>query len=166
MIEVAASTVVSFGSAGASGALVVFELDEAMNDGKTSFAPEDEVFLRLHHETSVQLERIAATHGQIDFQGAGYRSIEQQLLWEDAETEHELSYVPNGGLAAIYYGNEASSLKKSGDRMAVISGGVFPALSLVSYSSGFSLFRLITPKIVLAENEIYPISVVAYMEEV
>lgn len=167
MIEVAASTVVKFGSAAAAGALVVFELDDAMNDGKTSFAPGKDIFLRLHHDSSVRLSKDPlATHGQIDNQGTGYRSIEQQLLWEDSETEHDLSYVPVGLLDASYYGNEASNLAKSGDRTVTIGGGDLPALSLVSYSAEFFLFRLIAPEVELEENGSYPVVVVAYMEEV
>lgn len=165
MIEVVASTVVSFGSGSGSDALVVFELDEEMNDEETSFAPGDDIFLRLHHDSSVSLDKMLATNGQIDNQGTGTRTIETQLLWQTVDDSHDLSYIPSGGLTAEYYGNEATGLKKSGDRQAVITGGTMPALSLISYSATFSLFRLIAPSMELESDESYPIMVVAYMEE-
>ncbi len=165
MSDVLASLVVSFGEGANSDALVMLELDPEMNEEKTSFAPGDEIFFRLHHDTSVRLsKKPVATHGHIDEQGAGNRVIEQQLLWTDHEDTHELSYIPFAGLSWGEYGNQVTDMRKSGSRTAIIEGGVMPALTLVQYSADFLLFRLISPLVELAEDESYPITIVAYME--
>ncbi len=163
MSEVVASLLVKFGSDAGSDALVILELDGDMNGEKTSFAPGDEIFFRLHHDSSVQLDKIAATHGQITGQGTGPRSIEQYLLFGESDDTHDLSNIPLGSLSELWLGNQATGLRKSGSRTVSITGGVLPALGRITYSASFSLFRLLAPDVDLATDESYQLVIVAYM---
>ncbi len=168
-MEIAASTVVSFGSDADSSALVVFELDPVLNvdvDGNeiTSFGPGDDVFMRLHHDSSVELARIAATDGHVAGYGSGARDVEQLLSWVDVDAENDLDHIPLSAIAATFYGNEATGLRRIGKTDLVVSGGVFPALSLLQYTAEYQLFRLIAPVVELEDGETYPVEVVAYME--
>ena len=163
---------VSFGGGSASNALIKLELDDKMNvdssgEEISSFAPGDNIYFRLHHDTTVQLARMASTDGEVEAQGSGSRTITEELLWVYLDDEHELGYVPNNsGITSSHYGSEPSDIKKSGTKKMVISGGELPALSLVTYSANFSLYRLIAPDVDLAEDESWPVRIVAYMEDV
>ena len=170
--QVADSLKVSFGSSARAGhGLVKLELDAKMNvdsAGKevSSFAPGDNIYFRLHHDDTVQLARMAATHGDIDAQGTGTRPIEEELLWVEEADEHELSYVPFGGVSGFWFGNEGTGLKKSDTRRVIVTGGVFPALGLVSYVADFLLYRLVAPDVELGPDDTWPVRIVGYMEDV
>lgn len=170
-MSVAASLVVTFGDGVDSNDLVVMEFDKIMNvdaagEEKTQFSPGDEVYFLIHHASILRIGSVKATSGMVVAQGRVTRAREQQLLWTAVEEEQELSCIPSTGLTAVWYGNAATGLKKNGLRTATISGGVLPALSLVSYSAGFSLYKIITPLVDLAEGESWPITIVAEMEAV
>lgn len=164
MIEVAESLIVKFGGGADTAALVKLELDGELNEGKTSFAPLDIINFRLHHDTSVQLFKMGATDGQVVSQGSGSRAVREELLFAEADDSHELEYLPAAPVGHGWFGNEADGLKRSGQREIVICGGELPALALVEYDVEFSLFKLLAPDVELAEDESYPITIVAYME--
>ncbi len=170
-MSVAASLVVTFGDGADSSDLVVMEFDKIMNvdavsEEKTQFAPGDEVFFLIHHASTLRIGSVKATAGMVVSQGRVTRAREQQLLWTAVDEEQELSCIPSSALTAVWYGNEATGFKKSGFRAVTISGGVLPALSLVSYSAVFAMYKIITPFVELAEGESWPITIVAEMEAV
>ena len=166
MIEVADSLVVKFGGGADASDLAKLELDDLLNEDKTSFAPGDTIYLRLHHDSSVQLNQLLSTDGMVSSEGSGSRDIEEQLLFAEAEDSHELGYVVEGALAFGYYGRQATGLKRTGQRQVIITGGDLPSLALVQYTASFSLFKLLAPDVELEEDESYPITIVAYMEAV
>ena len=170
-MSVAASLVVTFGDGANAGDLVVMEFDKIMNvdaagEEKTQFSPGDEVFFIIHHASTLRVGSVKATSGMIVAQGRVTRAREQQLLWTAIDEEQELSCIPSSGLTAVWYGNVATGLKKSGLRTVTISGGVLPALSLVGYSASFAMYKLITPLVELGADESWPITIVAEMEAV
>lgn len=164
MSEVVASLLVKFGEDVSSSALVVLELDEEKNGDKARFAPGDTIHFRLHHDSTVQLGKMAVTHGMVVDQGGEERTLTAQLLWTELGDEHELAYIPVDSLAVGFFGNEATGLKRAGQRKVVISGGNMPAVCKVEYAAAFSLFKLLAPDVELGVDEIYPVVIVAYME--
>lgn len=170
-MSIAASLVVTFGEGANDTDLVAMEFDKTMNidaagEEKSQFSPGDEVFFLIHHAPTLRIGRVMATSGMTVAQGEVSYAREQQLLWVSAEEEQDLSYIAASGVTATWYGNEATGLKKSGIRTVTISGGVLPALSLVRHLAVFKLYKLITPLVELAENESWPITIVAEMEAV
>lgn len=164
MIEVADSLVVRFGSGADSSALVRLELDDVLNDGKTSFSPGDTINIRLHHDSSVQLGRMLSTDGMMAWQGHGLRQISEQFLFAEPDDVHQLSCVPASSLSTGFYGREATGLLRSSSRDVVISGGDLPSLAAIDYQADFLLYRLLAPEMELSDDESYPIYIVAYME--
>lgn len=163
MIEVAESLIVKFGAGANTDGLVKLELDEKLNEGKTSFAPGDIINIRLQHDASLQLEKMLATDGMILSQGVGSRDLEEQLLFVEASDTHDLGYLVSGGLSVDYFGRQAEGLRRVGNRLVTITGGDLPSLALVKYSAVFSLFKLLAPTVELADDESYPVTIVAYM---
>lgn len=168
-MSVVASLVVSFGDGADSSANVVIEPDAELNkdsegNERTTFYANDVFNFRIHHDPTVRIAEVKATHGMVQKGGEALRSIIQQSLFSILSDSHELSCIPSGGLSAKWYGNVAVGLKKSGARGVIISGGELPALCDVSYSAPFKLYRLHTPAVSLKEGESYPITIVAHME--
>lgn len=168
-MSIVASTVVNFGAGANSTDLVVLEFDELLNvdaagEQKTQFAPGDSIYFRIHHAPTLRVGAMAATSGQVVVQGKVSRERSEQLLWETVSDSHELACIPAGGLDATWHGNSGSGLRKAVPRSALITGGVMPAVATVTYRAEFSLYKLLTPSVQLAEGESWPITIVAYME--
>lgn len=167
-MSIVASLIVTFGSGADSSALVKMEFDKVMNvdaagEEKNSFSPGDEIFFLVHHDSTVQVDRIKATSGMVVDQGPVNRDRTQELLFRAITDTHELDYILAGGITAKWYGNEGTGLKKSGNRTVLITGGVMPAQVAVSYSVAMRLYKLVTPAVELAEDESWPITIVAYV---
>lgn len=164
---------ISFGKGADSSALVVFEPDKERNLGadgkeKTRFAPGEDYFFRLHFDTRKLYPACdpIATHGDVETQGQDLRSIEQEFLWMVVEDKHTLTCIPYSPLTVRWYGKAGTGLRRVDLLTATITGGILPALGLVSYQAQYNLYRLITPKVELGADEIYPIRICSYMEGV
>lgn len=170
-MSIVASTVVNFGAGADSTDFVLIEFDTELNvdaagEQKNQWSPGDAIWFVLQHAATLRVDRVAATAGQVVNQGKVTRSRLQQLLWQAAGDNHDLEAIPASGLGARWYGNEATGLRKSGSRSAIVSGGIFPAIADVSYLSDVQLYKLLTPSVTLADGETWPITIVAYMEAV
>lgn len=169
-MSVVASLLIEFGSGADESALVKLEPDAVMNvdaagEEKTQFSPGDEFFFLLHFDPAkLRLGRMSATGGMIVPQGAVTRERSKEMLWDMLDDEHELDYLPASGLTAAWYWREGVGLKRTGQRTVVITGGELPVEGMISHQAGFTLYKLLTPVVELAENEQKKITITVTME--
>lgn len=165
MKQIVSSLVVSCGS-GVEGEHIVLELDDILNEDKTSFQPGDTIYLRCQYSDDVVLESIKVTNGSVKDNSTVTREEVDTQLWIETTDDNELSYIPSSSLGEIWYGNTGDCLKKEGVKQTTITSVVSPALVRIDYSSVFYSYKVLTPDIDLSlyEDETYPITVVANFE--
>ncbi len=164
-----ATIVVEYGKsvALAGNGLVVVELDGNANrdseDKETSqFFPGDEPVFLVHHDSSIRIDRIAATSGMVAPMGIVSRPRNQRQLFTQAATVHDLPHNPAGGVSSFWFGKQGSGFTVAGRSLSV--QGNIPCLADLTYSVSFKQYRLIPPPLTLAEEEQYPIAIVIYVE--
>jgi len=165
-MTVAATVVVEFGHGVDSGALVLVELDEAMNldlDGaeKTSFSPGDTPYFLVHHDYSVQISDIKSSSGMVSGGTIVSRDRSQQMQFTNIEDSQELPHIPAGALAWTWWGNDPV-IDQDG-RTLKATGAKIPAIGEVSYSIQAKQYKLTPPPMTLTDDETYPILIVISM---
>ncbi len=160
--------VLSFGEAAAgSGALIVAEIDEDKHlddDGnvESSFLPETEVFVLIHHDPEIKIVRVRDT-GEGDLQRIGTvtRSRTEEMTFTHTEDKQDLPHNPNGVPSASWYGR-SSSLVLDGRQLRAVS---CPCLGEVTYSFTAVQYRYRLPGSVdLAVGEQFPVDLVVEYE--
>lgn len=165
MSTVAATMVVEFGQGADSSALVVVELDDTRNldaagDVKTSFAPGDLVYFRVHHDQALRIGSVVPTDGSVTALGRAVfpNAIEAQLF-ATAEAV-SITHRPAGGVSATWYGRSAG-LSVAGEKLTADN---VPCIGRIEYSFEGALYRLQAPNPTLAADETYPVAIVITME--
>ena len=167
MSNVLATVVVEFGDGVDSSALVVVELDDAVNrdaDGKpnSSFHPGDEPGFVVHYDpAALRIDRVRCSSGMIVDNGRVSRARKQRVQFTGPGKPVSLSHIPASGVSVSWYGN-ASTISQAGRQ--VTAAGTLPAIGEAAYTINCHAYRLVPPPLILAENETYPILVVVYME--
>ena len=162
-----ATIVVEFGEGADSTALVVVELDDAVNrdsEGKaiTSFHPGDEPGFVVHYDpAALRIDRVKASSGMIVDNGRASRERKQQVRFTGPGKPITLPHIPASGVSVDWYGN-APTISQA-DRQ-ITAAGSLPAIGEAAYNIACHAYRLVPPPLSLAENESYPILVVIYME--
>ena len=135
MSDIRTTIVVNFGD-DTSSELVVVELDESRNldsDGNTvtQFSPGDEVYFLVHHHHSLRIDSIETTSGDVVYEGTNIHTREQdQTFFPSFDSEVELTYIPSGGVSAVWYGN-SSPLTINGRTVTATNT---PCIGKLSYS--------------------------------
>lgn len=153
---------------------IIMELDDELNldangeKGNTSFSPGDTVYFRIqNNSSSLTVGKILSTDGSIyEHAIAKSRSMQDQYLWTDDNTENELSYRPSSALEVISYGNIATVVRAGIFKIIapLTKGDKSPALTDITYDSKFDIYKLITPEIELESDETYEVVIVLYTE--
>lgn len=143
--------------------------DNVGEETVSNFAPGDKVYFRLQYDKlKLKLKRITSTDGQVEFIRDDLRDNSQVLLWVNEDDTHTLSYEVNKIKEedCRSYGNEVA-VKLTGARVvSILPNSTLPANYYIAYDAKFAIYRLHTPEVELAENETYPVTIVAYMEPV
>jgi hypothetical protein len=164
-MSIAATLIVQFGSSADNGDLVVMELDDSRNldangEVKSSFAPGDAVYFLLHHAPTLTLGSMVATAGYIVPMGtARFERVVDQQLFVNTEPI-SVTHLPAGGVGVSWYGRESATTQSTNQLTATDP----PAIGVLTYQFDALLYRLQTPGVVLADNETFPVAVVATME--
>jgi hypothetical protein len=164
--DVPVSLVVTFGESVDTDAFVVAEGDDQLNvddDGnvKSTFAPGDIFKWLLQHDDTVKVAAVKCSSGVVALLGevARTKTVNQQFAATD---DVELSYIPNGGVTAKWYGR-SPNLTVNGRTISVDD---YPAVADLSYSAAMLSYRLTPPAMSLDEDENYYILIVVEMEAV
>lgn len=166
MSKVVANMVVSFGGDVETDAKALIELDGVANDGKTRFNPGDIVnFLINYDTTKLSLVWVKSTSGDILISGEKTEDrINESALWIYSADTNVLGYIPAGTLAPVWFGNEGTGMRLVETYTAGVAGGIFPAICHITYPVSFVMGKLFTPTVTLADEDSYPITIVAHFE--
>jgi hypothetical protein len=135
----------------------------AAGEVKTQFIPGDPAMFIVQAEPSVQITRVLATAGEVQYQGEVDRPQTDELGWAAADDRQQLAWRPNGAVTPTWYGNAGSGLKIDG-MTATVAGGL-PCLARLAYTARVRSYRLQTPAVVLAKGQDYPLRVYIYYKE-
>ena len=135
----------------------------AAGEVKTQFIPGDPAMFIVQAEPSVQITRVLATAGEVQYQGEVNRPQTDELGWAAADDRQQLAWRPAGGVSPTWYGNVGSGLKVDGMTATVTAG--LPCLARLAYTARVRSYRLQTPKITLAKGQEYPLRVYIYYKE-
>lgn len=179
-MTVEATTVVSFNSSSDSEDYIFnIELDDTLNldsegEVKTSFAPEDLVYLFVNKSFNVDVTAVAITAGSISSLGAGQRTGETTHLF--ATREQATAKEPFPGLYTLDYITTICDISYIGNGGRVtkqttpISGLALypdiartPFIAKLNYTYPGRGYLVTPPTMVLAEDETFPIAVVFYI---
>ena len=167
MSDVLATIVVEFGEGVDSTALVVVELDDAVNrdsEGKptSSFHPGDEPGFVVHYDpAALRIDRVKCSSGMVIDNGPVSRVRKQQVQFVVPGKPVSLPHIPASGVSVDWYGN-APTISQAGRQLT--ASGILPAIGQANYSINCHAYRLAPPPMSLAENESYPVLIVVYME--
>lgn len=166
MSKVVANMIVSFGGDVSTDAKAIIELDGVANNDVTSFSPGDTVNFLINYDTArLSLMWVKATSGNISMAGQKVENrVNQNVLWLYSTDKKELSYIPAGSLTPTWFGNEAAGIKLTEISTVAITGGILPAICHIAYPVSFVMGRLFTPSVTLADEETYPVTIVAHFE--
>ena len=162
-----ATIVVEFGEGADSTALVVVELDDAVNkdaDGKTtsSFHPGDEPGFVVHYDpAALRIDWVRASSGMIVDNGEVSRVRKQRVQLTAPGKPVTLPHIPAAGVSVDWFGN-APTISQAGRQ--VTASGSLPAIGEAAYTISCHAYRLAPPPLELADNQRYPVLVVVYME--
>lgn len=167
MSNVGATIVVQFGSGADSSAFVTVELDETLNldsDGqaKSEFAPGDEVWFWVQHDSTLRIGSVACTSGMAVACGPERRERRHELTFAAADSEESLSHIPATAPTLTWYGTDGSPLAITG--RTVRAGGSIPSTCDAVLAVDVHLYRYIPPPLQLADGESWRSVVVITME--
>jgi len=168
-MSVEATIIVEFGVGVDSGALVVVELDEAMNldqngEEKTSFNPGDVPYFLVHHDASVRIGAVRSSSGMVSGGTVVSRERSQQMQWVKADDQQDLPHVPANTPVWQWWGN-VPQINRDG-RTVTASGTGIPAIGEATYIIEARQYQLTPPPMELADDDTYPVLIVIYMEAV
>ena len=169
MADILATVVVEFGEGADDGALVVVELDDAVNldvDGKvkTSFYPGDRPGFIIHFDdTALRVGEIRCSSGMVTGGIMVSRSRTQQVQFASPGSAVDLPHIPAGGVSVAWYGR-SPTLSQDGRRLT--ASGDLPAIGEASYSIRCLAYTLVPPPLSLVGDATWPVLVVVTMEAV
>lgn len=166
MSKVVANMIVSFGGDVETDARAIIELDGVANDDKTRFSPGDTVNFLINYDTAkLSLVWVKSTSGNISIAGQKVEDrINQSILWIYSADTNTLSYIPAGALTPVWFGNEGVGMRLVETYTVGVTGGIFPAICHITYPVSFVIGKLFTPIVTLADEDSYPITIVAHFE--
>lgn len=164
------STFVATFGGGDSEGFRVAELDDVLNISASgevisSFAPTDEVWFWVQHDSSLQIARVAATRSDVMIVDCGVveRQRTQDLLFVGDSVE--LSYIPTSMPELSWSGTVGSGVIWDGRKLSISGDG--PCDCVASYSIRVRLFRLIPPAGLQGEaSKKFRPKVAVYLQEV
>lgn len=149
------------------------DVDEYMEEylygeDHSQFAPDEIMYIRVHHSSNVTIDDFAVTAGTIVEAGSASRDAEETALFtsrdSDEPTEYTIDKV-NISPSFQYIGNDGSIDQSSGDNgEMILSGDVSktPFIALVSYSYNVSLYKVYIPSDMLMDDS-YSLATVFYI---
>lgn len=140
---------------------------EKDNDGKdqekTSFHPGDIYHFLIQHDPGLKLTAVKSSWGSVQSLGGATRSHEgEEIQLAEAEDTAETSYMPSGNVVVRWYGN-SPALATEGREMSY-GLGPLPAIGRISYVAAWQSYRLVPEELELAEDEGWPVLIVAYFD--
>lgn len=168
-MTVAATIVATFGAESSAGFCVV-ELDDILNvdsagEAKSSFLPGDSVYFWVQHDSTLMIDRVAATHPDATIVDCGRvsRRKTQELLFVSEEAI-ELSHIPTGMPTLSWCGRVGTGVQRDGRKLSV--AGNTPCVCDAAYSCEVRLFCLVPPPgLAVAPGETLRIHVVIYLSD-
>lgn len=179
-MAVEASIVVEFGDEDASNSSLKIEIDDQHennqytdDDGEiqvySSFAPDGEPVIIIHHDSTVQITDVKSTDGSMEKIGSNVsRTRESDSVFTSSTTEVDTGYVGMTGLSAEWFGNSCSvSIDSDETTTIVTSSGTYPAYGNLSFNVTFQeQWKITPPSMELDDDESYTIYIVVYVESV
>lgn len=160
-MTIEATVVVEFGKDVDSNSLVVIELDDVYNvdvkgNLKSSFnITSDSAFISIHLQPGLTISpNIKRSSGNINSVGIESRSKTQRMEFKEINETQDFPYFPSGGFTYEWFGNQP--VVSSGQRTITTIDNV-PGIADVSASVSVHIFELIPPRLVIADDETYPI---------
>lgn len=144
---------------------------ETDSDGKdvekTSFHPGDVFHFLIQHDASLKITDVKSSWGSVQALGAVTRSHTgehgEDIQLAEAEDEVETSYIPIiGSVSARWYGNSPDIVNMH--RSVMYRRGPLPAIGRIGYSADWHSYRLVPAALTLAEDEEWPVLIVAYLD--
>lgn len=130
---------------------------------KTSFNPGDIYHFLVQHDPGLKITAVRSSWGSVQSLGAATRKHEgEEIRQAEAEDEIETSYIPSGSVSATWYGN-SPAIANTGRKINYASGPL-PAIGKLSYSASWRGYRLVPEELELAEDEDWPVLIVAYLD--
>ena len=130
---------------------------------KTSFHPGDLYFFLIQHDARLRLSSVRSSWGTVQSLGAATRShTGEDIQLAEAEDAAETSYIPSGSVSAKWYGN-SPRIANTGRAISYRSGPL-PAIGAISYSAAWHGYRLVPEALTLAQDEEWPVLIVAYLD--
>lgn len=167
------SVLVEFNSKGSDDYILYAKLDDVLNldlDGniKSQFGSEEKGYVIVNHSDNVTVDSVEITHGSVNYYGSGSRTISEKSLYasKDKKTpsEYSVPVIPSSTSFKYFGRNGGFSSKKTENGIITLTADIskVPFVSEISTSYAVKIYEFTTPKIVLADNEIYDIYVVFY----
>ncbi len=156
-----ATTVLEYGDAASRDAFVVAGLDAVLNadaegNARSSFAPGEEIYLFVHHDGTVRVNKIIPSlPGTITPLGGAVRKATEQHVFKGyPDNANDLGYIAAGLPSAVWYGR-SSVLGVSGSKVKANPGYCIGDLT---YNYLVELYRY-TPGSApqVAEDETFPL---------
>lgn len=156
-MTVSASIVVQFGDTAGSSMLVA-ELDDIVNNFKTSFLTDEIAYFTIYkHPKTIKINTPVPTAGMVCVARQVNRTKTETLSFIDTQSI-ELSYPPSGGVTVFrWYGNVGANFSVSGFTATITSSE--PCICDISYTATGELWQLYPPTINLTDTPEYPIIV-------
>ena len=155
-----ASLVVNFGAGAAVGigASLQAELDDVLNNDKSSFLPTETAYFVIYkYPSSVIVEKPIPSSGMVVAKGSVTRTKTQTLEFTNGSTA-SLSYPPSGSvIVKRWYGNEGQGFAVSG--MSASISSLDPCVCEVEYQTSGASWELLPPTIDIEETPEWPIIV-------
>ncbi len=172
-----ASLVVEFGEGvNEETANVKVEFDQLRiadlyGEEKTQFAPGEEVWFLVHHDSDLAIEWVKPTSGTVNQGSDVARERLQQLLFTPKILAIDLEYIPSGQPVTEFYGNTAALGSVDGRRLPLVDYDTLrvadyvpswlPAVCDAAYDVRFLSYRFVPGPIELEDEEdIYPVVIV------
>ncbi len=153
--RVTASIVVQFGER--SDAVLVAELDQDKNGGKTSFAPGDAVWFRVYADTGYSVHQSSGNTAQ---SGGGTSDETEQLVFAFEDTARVAKPIKALG-AATWYGASPGSVTKLGTNQVRIPKNDKPYVGKLEYKADYDSWKLTPPTIPAGQEYAIVVVVVA-----
>ncbi len=145
----------SDGQGGTSGHLSA-EVDtrpQGLNGGKTSFSPGETVYLLVYKSANVSITDTICSAGSLTAQGTATVTLNDELMFEDADTA-SLSVPARTGLnASAWYGRSLGSLTLQADKLTVKAQARGVGVAKVRYEALAQVYALASPASLNGESD-------------
>jgi hypothetical protein len=158
-MPILAHIVVSFGGGSESGAMLKAELDSVMNNNKSSFTPNDEIYFIIYkYPTDMHVYTPRVSSGQVVKIGPVTRTKTDRWTFT-SNLVKDLGYPINSVSIDKWYGNIGTNVKKVANSLSIDGGD--PCIGDGEYEVYGELWKLIPPAAAkaISGDETWPIVV-------